>query len=197
MKIRFGYRRADAAEVSNHFCVSCFVDEGVGSAVGEVECSIVRAARQIVSERWSEGGGLKHLSVTATSAFDSTKRRVISRRPLEADSCSGVCRLKKSKRISLRKPIIIIKTAAITRWPSPPHQRCTGAKDDKLPGRLFHSRGAPFHQLDHCHLLQTNATEFLHCRKAKESTCANRVSLHKNNNNDKGGGNYLMFLAFT
>ncbi len=50
------------------------------------------------SSKWVEHGkrrrGLKHLSLAATSAFDSTKRRVTSRWPPLAEECSGVCRLK-------------------------------------------------------------------------------------------------------
>ncbi len=75
-------RRADAAQVCNK----------VGAVVGDgvFECSVAKAARQIVSERWWEGGGLKHRFLAATSAFDSTKRRVTSSWPLVADQCSGV-----------------------------------------------------------------------------------------------------------
>jgi hypothetical protein len=75
-------RRADAAQVCN--------DVGFVTVDGAFECSFDIAARQIVNDRWREGGGLKHLFLAATSAFDSTKRRVISRRPWEADQCSGV-----------------------------------------------------------------------------------------------------------
>ena len=39
------------------------------------------------------------------------------------------------------KIIIIIRAAAITRRPSPAHQRCTAAKDGKL-------QGVPFQQTD-------------------------------------------------
>ncbi len=38
-----------------------------------------------------------------TSALDSTRKRETSRWPLQADLCSGVASLKKSKRINLRK----------------------------------------------------------------------------------------------
>ena len=84
-------RRADAAQVCSH----------VG--FGELKCSFTTSARQIVSERWREGGGPKHLSHAATSAFHSTRRRQTSRCPYSADKCSGVFCLKKSKRINLRK----------------------------------------------------------------------------------------------
>jgi hypothetical protein len=37
---------------------------------------------------------------------------------------------------------VTIKAAAITRYPSPPHQRCTGAKDGKFQGGLFEQSNA-------------------------------------------------------
>jgi hypothetical protein len=70
------------------------------------------------------------------------------------------------------KTTIIKRAAAITRCPPPPHQRYTAAKDGKFQG---------------CHPKQSNAVEFVGLRKWKELTCANRVSLHKNNNDNKGG----------
>ena len=76
------FRSADAAQVCNNVGFSVF--DGV------FECSPAPAARQTVSERWREGGGLKHLSLAATSAFDSTKRRQTSRQPSRADQCSAV-----------------------------------------------------------------------------------------------------------
>ncbi len=88
------FRRADAAQVCNDV-VFFFAD-------GEFECSLAIAARQKVSERWREWAGLKH-HLAATSALHSTKRRVTSRWPWQADKCSGVFPLKESKRINLRK----------------------------------------------------------------------------------------------
>ena len=88
-------RRADAAQVCSHV--------GFVAVDGALKRSFTITARQIVSERWREGGGPKHLSLAATSAFHSTRRRQISRWPLRADQCSGVQSLKKSKRINLRK----------------------------------------------------------------------------------------------
>ncbi len=77
------FRGADAAQVCSNV--------GIVAIDGVFECSCAMPARQIVSERWREGGGLKHMmSLAATSAFDSTKRRVTSRWPLMAELCSGV-----------------------------------------------------------------------------------------------------------
>ena len=76
------FRRANAAQV----CCNVFL---VGGS-GQRECSSAISARQIVSEKWREGGRLKHLILAATSAFDSTKRRQTSRWPQRADQCSGV-----------------------------------------------------------------------------------------------------------
>ncbi len=67
------FRSADAAQVCSNV--------GMVVADGAVECSGAIAARQIVSERWWEGGGLKHLFLAATSDFDSTKRRKTSSCP--------------------------------------------------------------------------------------------------------------------
>ena len=88
-------RRADAAQVCSHVG---FLEED-----GPLKCYSATTARQIVSERWREGGGTKHLSHAATSAFHSTRRRQISWCPFSADQCSGVQSLKKSKRINMRK----------------------------------------------------------------------------------------------
>ncbi len=91
------FGRADAAQVCN--------DVGIFLVDRVFECSAT-ATRQIVSERWRERRGLKHLSLAATSAFDSTKRRATSRVPNMAALCSGVDRLKESKRMNLRKQSI-------------------------------------------------------------------------------------------
>ncbi len=63
-------RRADAAQVCSHV--------GVLEEDGPLKCCYATTARQIVSERWREAGGPKHLSLTARSAFDSTRRRETS-----------------------------------------------------------------------------------------------------------------------
>jgi hypothetical protein len=73
-----------------------------------------------------------------TSALHCSKRRQISRWPWRADRCSGVCCLKESKRINLRKT----KAAAITCRPSPLYQRCTAAKNGKVQGRHCQQRNA-------------------------------------------------------
>jgi hypothetical protein len=76
---------ADAAQVCSN--VGFVLVDGV------FECSVTIAARQIVSKGWREGGGLKHLSLAATSAFDSTKRRETSRWPAAGSrvmQCSGL-----------------------------------------------------------------------------------------------------------
>ena len=82
----------------------------------------------------------------STSALHCSKRRQTSRWPPRADECSGVHRLNKSKRINLRKQSFTSgdftrnnnnnKGGVITCSPSPPHQRCTAAKDGKLQGGL-------------------------------------------------------------
>ena len=56
-------RRADVAQVCNNV--------GFPNDDGAFECSKATSARQIASERWREGGGLKHVVLAATSAFDS------------------------------------------------------------------------------------------------------------------------------
>ncbi len=79
------FRSVDAAQVCNH--VGFIVVDGPSVVVdGECECSGAKTARQIVSEdgEGGWGGGLKHWLLAATSAFDSTKRRQSSRRPLMA-----------------------------------------------------------------------------------------------------------------
>jgi hypothetical protein len=40
------------------------------------------------------------------------------------------------------KTITIIRGGVITRWSSPPHQRCTAAKDGKLQGGLHQQTNA-------------------------------------------------------
>jgi hypothetical protein len=66
-------RSADAAQICSNV--------GFLASDGEVESSEAKTARQIVSERWREGGGLKYSALAETSALDSIKRRVISRWP--------------------------------------------------------------------------------------------------------------------
>ncbi len=126
------FRRADAAQVCNNVGVFVAVD-------GHLECSLAKAARQTVSERWRKGGGLTHQFPAATSAFDSTKRRTTSRLPSIAEEISGVIRLQKSKRMNfLIKQILASKNnnkgGTITRLTSCSHQLCTAAKTGELQG---------------------------------------------------------------
>ena len=93
--MRFIRQLADAAQVCS--------DVGFVAVDGPFECSVATAERIMVSERWGESKGLNHMVLAATSAFDSTRRRVTSRPPVLAESSSAVCSLKKSKRMNLRK----------------------------------------------------------------------------------------------
>ena len=83
----------DAAKICSHVALASY---GVN---GPHKRSSAIAATQGVSNIASCHRGLRHLSLAATSAFDSTKRRQISRWPLTADRCSGVARLQQSKAI--------------------------------------------------------------------------------------------------
>ena len=80
-------RRADAAKVCSN----------VGLAVvdGAFECSFAVAATQGVRGRLRARQGLRHLLLAATSAFDATSRRHISRWPFKAEYIRGVLSLKK------------------------------------------------------------------------------------------------------
>ena len=83
----------DAAKICGHVALAFY---GVN---GPHKRSSAIAATQGVSNMASCRRGLRHLSLAATSAFDATKRRQISRWPLTADRCSGVARLQQSKAI--------------------------------------------------------------------------------------------------
>jgi hypothetical protein len=60
-------QRADAAQVCSN---ASFV-----LADGQCECCSATAARQIVSEPLWEGGGLKQMCLSATSAFDPIQKQ--------------------------------------------------------------------------------------------------------------------------
>ena len=80
-------RRADAAQVCSNFGF-VFFD-------GAFECSSAVAATQGVRGRLRARRGLRHLCLAATSAFDATSTRHISRRPWLAEHIRGVYPLKK------------------------------------------------------------------------------------------------------
>jgi hypothetical protein len=83
-------RRADAAKVCSNVGLVLF--DGV------FECSVAVAATQGVRGRLRARQGLRHpLSLAATSAFDATSTRHISRWPFLADHIRGVTPLTKNK----------------------------------------------------------------------------------------------------
>ena len=79
-------RRADAAKVCSNVGL-VFFD-------GAFECSVAVAATQGVRGRLRARQGLRHLSLAATSAFDATSRRHVSRWPFQAEFIRGVYPLK-------------------------------------------------------------------------------------------------------
>ncbi len=119
-------RRADAAQVCS--------DVGFVSVDGEFECSFALAARQIESERWREGEGLKEESPAPRSEVSfrlnqktgNLKMTIVSR-VMQWSALS----VKKQKNELAHEEFRFIKTitiirgrGAITCRPSPPHQRC-------------------------------------------------------------------------
>ena len=84
------FRRADTAKVCNNV--------GLVFSNGVFECSDAKyaeAATQGVSGRLRARQGLRHLSLAATSAFNATSTRHVSRWPLQAEHIRGVHPLKK------------------------------------------------------------------------------------------------------
>ncbi len=81
------FRRADTAKVCNNV--------GLVVVDGASECSAAVAATQGVSGRLRARKGLRHL-LAATSAFDATSKRHVSRWPQAAECIRGVCSLKKN-----------------------------------------------------------------------------------------------------
>ncbi len=115
------------------------------SRLGRFECSplsvasVTTAARQIVSKRWWEGGGLKHLHVTERSAFRLYQKMANFKAAMESRAMQWSAMPEEKHKNQLAQTQFrfiktIIRAEAFTPRLSHSHQRCTAAKYGKLQG---------------------------------------------------------------